>query len=113
MNSTQEVHVLLPDCLTFRSGQLVWSRDVVKGSLLLLQDGDIQRISVDVGKLNDIQEVFVVFLNVFCVPYLATYIFSKIEPRLGEEIDPGMALAPFPSMVIWMRRDSNSKSFDL
>jgi hypothetical protein len=50
----QEIHVLLPDCLTFESGQLVWKSDVSKGSLVQLQDGDIRRANVDVSKLNEI-----------------------------------------------------------
>ena len=55
MNSgIQEIHVLLPDCLTFESGQLVWARDVPKGNLIQLQDGEIRRMKVDFSKLDDI-----------------------------------------------------------
>ena len=55
MNSgIQEIHVLLPDCLTFESGQLVWTRDVAKGNLIQLQDGQIRRMKVDLMKLDDI-----------------------------------------------------------
>ncbi len=39
-----------------------------------------------------------------CVPHLATYIFLSFqllnEPGLGEGIDPGMALTPFPSSIV-------------
>ncbi len=40
----------------------------------------------------------------FVVPHLATYILLSIqllnEPGLGEGIDPGIALTPFPSSII-------------
>ncbi len=39
----------------------------------------------------------------FGVPHLATCIFLifYIEPELGVEIDPGMALTPLPSSIGW------------
>jgi len=40
----------------------------------------------------------------FGVPHLATYIFLSVqllnEPGLGEGINPGMALTPFPSSKV-------------
>jgi hypothetical protein len=40
----------------------------------------------------------------FGAPHLATYIFISFqllnEPGLGEGINPGMALTPFPSSVV-------------
>ena len=57
MNTTQEINVILPNSLTFDEGHLVWKRDVAKGSLLLPQDGDIQRIVVEIARISHIPEV--------------------------------------------------------
>ncbi len=57
MNTTQEINVILPNSLTFDEGHLIWKRDVAKGSLLLPQDGDIQRIVVDIARISHIPEV--------------------------------------------------------
>jgi len=50
---------------------------------------------------NKIQYLSTVSFNFFGVPRLATCVFliSYNEPELGAEIDPGMALTPFPSSI--------------
>ena len=51
--------------------------------------------------INICAKLFQGFLNIFGVPYLATYSFFIIvnEPGLGTRIDPGMALTSFPSIA--------------
>ena len=80
MNSNiQEIHVLLPECLTVESGHLVWSRDVPKGSLVQLQEGEIRQIKVDVSKIKEITAVsfllFCYFLD-FVSFFLRLFMFG-------------------------------------
>jgi len=57
------------------------------------------------------EKLLYVFLYFFGVPHLATciFLFFYIEPEMGVEIDPGMALTPLPSSI---GQGSNPRPFD-
>ncbi len=44
------------------------------------------------------------FKNIFwCAPFGYLYFLNNNEPALGVGINPGMALTPLPSSIVWFR----------